>query len=175
MAQTPPCADEWNYVVAPRDTLIGLVARLACLLAQSGLFDGCCFGLIMAASSSHDETAMKKPLQAPQKSPRTVPVKAYDDQLPATVPDAQESNSESVWAMFQQSIIHTEERVAVAVELAAAKAKDEAASAANPPPQSDPTAPEHESDFADTTFENTSFSVLPNDATQPAPLKPEGQ
>ena len=27
-AQTQPRADEWNYVVAPRDTLIGLVARL---------------------------------------------------------------------------------------------------------------------------------------------------
>ena len=77
--------------------------------------------------------------------------------------------------MFQQSIIHTEERVAVSVELAAAKAKDEAASGANPPPQSDPTAPERESGFADTTFENTSFSVLPYDATQSAPLKPESQ
>lgn len=28
MAQSQPRADEWNYVVAPRDTLIGLVARL---------------------------------------------------------------------------------------------------------------------------------------------------
>ena len=28
MAQSQARADEWNYVVAPRDTLIGLVARL---------------------------------------------------------------------------------------------------------------------------------------------------
>ena len=129
--------------------------------------------------SSLDETAMKKPLQAPQKPPRTVPVMAYEDQLPATIPDAQESNSESVWAMFQQSITHTEERVAVAAGLAGAKAKDEdeAASASNPasnpPPDAAPAAPECESEFADTDCDNTNFSALPYDATEPAPLKPE--
>lgn len=135
----------------------------------------------MAASSSHDEIAMKIPLQTPQKPPRTVPVKAYEDQLPATIPDAQESNSESVWAMFQQSIIHTEERVAVAAGLAGAKAKDEAACASNPtsnpasnpPPDAAPAAPECESGFADTDFEITNFSASPYDATDPAPLKPE--
>ncbi len=77
--------------------------------------------------------------------------------------------------MFQQSIINTEERVAVAAELAAAKAKDEAASASNRPPKADPTAPERESGFADTNFESTNFSALPYDATEPSPLKPEDE
>jgi hypothetical protein len=65
---------------------------------------------------------MKKPPQQPAKPRPPAPAsKGYEDNAPASVPDAQESNSESVWAMFQQSIINTEERVAVAAELAAAK------------------------------------------------------
>jgi hypothetical protein len=101
--------------------------------------------------------------------------KAYEDHLPAAVPDAQESNSESVWAMFQQSIINTEERVAIAADLAAAKAKDDAAAKANPAANPQPDMPEHDSGFADTNFDATNFSELPYDATEPTPLKPQGQ
>lgn len=119
---------------------------------------------------------MKKPPQESRwPSSHVATSRGYEDYLPASVPDAQESDSESVWAMFQQSIIHTEERVAVAAELAVAKAKDDAASAANSLPKAAPAVPERESGFADTTFENTNFSVPPYDATEPAPLQSEGQ
>ena len=118
---------------------------------------------------------MKKPPQEllkPGKSPRhqATANRSFDDYVPAAVPDAQESNSESVWAMFQQSIISTEERVAVAAELAAAKAKDDATTL--PPPHDDD--PARDSDFADTNFDATNFSELPYDATVPSPLKPSG-
>ena len=117
---------------------------------------------------------MNKPPQEPLKpgnspSRRAAPSKSYEDHIPAAVPDAHESNSESVWAMFQQSIINTEERVVVAAELAAAKAKDDAASV--PKPLTD--APSNESGFADTNFDATDFSELPYDATEPSPLKPQ--
>jgi hypothetical protein len=129
----------------------------------------------MAGSFPRDEVAMKKPSQEPPKPSRPVPGKSYEDQLPASVPDAHESNSESVWAMFQQSIINTEERVAIAAELAAAKAKDDAAAKANPSANPQPDAPERDSGFADTNFEITNFSELPYDATEPTPLKPGDQ
>ena len=121
---------------------------------------------------------MKKPLQEPPHEPKkpshTIAAsRSYEDSLPAAVPDAHESNSESVWAMFQQSIINTEERVAVAAELADAKAKDDAAAARNLAPIANSDAPERESDFADTNFEATNFSELPYDATTPSPLKPK--
>jgi hypothetical protein len=105
--------------------------------------------------------------------------RGYEDQVPAVVPDAQESNSESVWAMFQQSIINTEERVAVAAELAAAKAKDDAV--AEPGLKVDTLATD--SDFADTNFDATRFDATilselpsepPYDPTAPSPLKPQG-
>jgi hypothetical protein len=118
---------------------------------------------------------MNKPLQAPPKSGhRALVTRSYEDHAPAAVPDAQESNSESVWAMFQQSIINTEERVVVAAELAAAKAKDDAASVANLSPKTASEASEPESDFADTNFDVTNFSELPDGATEPTPLKPQG-
>ena len=107
----------------------------------------------------------KPPPELTQPSRTATGNKSYEDFVPASVPDAQETNSESVWAMFQQSIINTEERVAVAAELAAAKAKDDAA----------PAAPERESGFADTNFEATDYAVLPYDPTEAAPLKPEGE
>ncbi len=128
---------------------------------------------------------MKKPPQEPPKPSRPVPIKAYEDQVPAAVPDAHESNSESVWAMFQQSIINTEERVAVAAELAAAKAKDDAAAKTNAHADPPANAEVSESDFADTNFDATNFSDLRDDTnkngtrdstydpTLPAPLKPE--
>lgn len=120
---------------------------------------------------------MKKSPLDPSKPGSSVPARVYDDHTPAAVPDAHESNSESVWAMFQQSIINTEERVAVAAELATAKAKDDAAAKANQ--QADGFAPDP--DFADTNFDATNFSELRDDAagesiydpTVPAPLKPE--
>ena len=77
--------------------------------------------------------------------------------------------------MFQQSIVTTEERLAVAAELAAAKARDDAASDPDPQPKSGQGAPEPESGFADTDFEATNFTDLPPDATQPTPLKPDGR
>ena len=122
---------------------------------------------------------MKKPPQEPPKpghSPnhRVAANKGYEDLVPAPVPDAQESNSESVWAMFQQSIINTEERVAIAAELAAAKAKDDAASTSNPVPKLQPELVTRDTGFADTNFEATNFFELPYDATTPSPLKPQG-
>ncbi len=121
---------------------------------------------------------MNKPPQEPLKpgnspSRRAAPGKSYEDHIPAAVPDAQESNSESVWAMFQQSIINTEDRVAVAAELAAAKAKDDAASTSNPVPKLQPELATRDTGFADTNFEATDFSELPYDATTPLPLKPQ--
>lgn len=122
---------------------------------------------------------MKKPPQTPPKQGFTPTQpkpsgKSYEDNVPASVPDAQETNSESVWAMFQQSIVSTEERLAVAAELAAAKAMDDAASDPDLHPKSGRGAPELESGFADTDFEATNFTDLPSDATQPTPLKPDG-
>ena len=117
---------------------------------------------------------MKKPPHEPPKPRRQVAAsRGYEDLAPAAVPDAQESDSESVWAMFQQSIINTEERVAIATELAAAKAKDDAAAALDLPPPNATDASERESGFADTNFEATNFSELPYDATAPSPLKPK--
>ena len=116
---------------------------------------------------------MNKPSFEPPKPTRPVAAnRGYEDLGPAAVPDAQESDSESVWAMFQQSIINTEERVAIAAELAVAKAKDDAAAARDLPPTANPDAPGRESGFADTNFEATNFSELPYDATTPSPLKP---
>ena len=117
---------------------------------------------------------MKIPPLEPPKPTRPVVVnRGYDDLGPAAVPDAQETDSESVWAMFQQSIINTEERLAVAAELAAAKAKDDAAASPDLPSTANSDAPERESGFADTNFEATNFSELPYDATRPSPLKPK--
>ncbi len=113
---------------------------------------------------------MKKAPQEPSKQTHSRPTKAYEDHVPAAVPEAQESDSESVWAMFQQSIVSTEERAALAAELAAAKAKDDAA--ARPPPPNDASA--RDSGFADTNFAATNFSELPDDATVPSALKPQG-
>ncbi len=113
---------------------------------------------------------MKKVPQELSKQTKSGAAKAYEDHVPAAVPEAQESDSESVWAMFQQSIISTEERVAVAAELAAAKAKDDATTLPTPPADD----PARDSDFADTNFDATNFSELPYDATVPSPLKPSG-
>ena len=127
---------------------------------------------------------MKKPPQQPPKLSNPVPAnRAYEDHLPAAVPDAHESNSESVWAMFQESIIDTEERVAVAAELAAAKAKDDAASVRDLPAKDNSDASERETGFAATNFAATNFSDLPSelssdlayDATTPSPLKPDAK
>ncbi len=92
----------------------------------------------------------------------------YDLHGPIPVPEASESDSESAWAMFQQSVIATEERVAVAAELAAAKAKDDTEASSGS--ASEPSA--GDSGFADTNFEPTNFSDLPFDATALTPLKP---
>ena len=113
---------------------------------------------------------MKKAPQEPSKQTQSRPTKAYEDHVPAAVPEAQESDSESVWAMFQQSMISTEERVEVAAELAAAKAKDDATTAPNP--HTDASA--RDSGFADTNFAATNFSELPDDVTVPSALKPQG-
>lgn len=116
-----------------------------------------------------------EPLKPGYSPGNAAPAKSYDDHLPAAVPDAQESNSESVWAMFQQSIINTEERVAIAADVAAAKAKDDAAAMADSSANPQPNVPERDSGFADTNFEATDFSEIPYDATEPTPLKPDGQ
>lgn len=121
----------------------------------------------------------KSPQELPKQSRPVAMNRGHEDHLPAVVPDAQESDSESVWAMFQQSIISTEERVAVAAELAAAKAKDDAVSVRDLSPNENLDAPERESGFADTHFAATNFSELPSDAaydaTTPSPLKPDAK
>lgn len=123
---------------------------------------------------------MKKPPQELPKQSRPVAMnRGHEDHLPAAVPDVQESNSDSIWAMFQQSIISAEERVAVAAELAAAKAKDDAASVGDPSPDENTDVPQREIGFADTDFAATNFSELPSDAaydaTTPSPLQPDAK
>ena len=95
---------------------------------------------------------------------------AYQDHVPASVPQALVSDSESVWALFEQSILDTEERVALAAELSAAKARDDAMAQPN---RTTDTAM-GDNGFPDTNFDATDFAELPYDATVPSALKPEG-
>lgn len=103
---------------------------------------------------------------------------AYEHESPAALPDAQESNSESVWALFHETasppatVSDTESefarRAALVEEEEAAVAEAEAEAQSNsgqPSLDADPA-------FADTNFAPTEYSDSVYLPTVPAPLLP---
>ncbi len=99
----------------------------------------------------------------------------YDRHAPIPVAEAHESDTESVWALFQESSLPPEELALIE----AARAKDQALhreslSCEEVPTLASPLADgaEHDTGFAETSFGETGFSDAHFDLTTPAPLKP---
>lgn len=102
------------------------------------------------------------------------PGSAYAHEGPAALPDAHESNSESVWALFHETpsppaaVSDTEIEFARRAALVdQAEAEAEAQFEADPSPDSDDPA---EPDFADTNILPNAFSESVYDPTVPGPL-----
>ena len=75
----------------------------------------------------------------------------YDRHGPIPVPEAHESDTESAWAMFEESVMLQD----------------------NPPPKKSPAQPAFEETKTDATgFEPTDFGGAGFDTTRAAPLKP---
>lgn len=104
---------------------------------------------------------------------------AYEHDGPAALPDAHESNSESVWALFHETpappakVSDTESefaRRAALVDQAEAEAEAEAEAQAQS--TTDPVTHSVDTGFADTDFVPTGFTESVYDPTVPAPLTP---
>ncbi len=100
---------------------------------------------------------------------------AYEHEGPAALPDAHESNSESVWALFHETpappakVSDTESefaRRAALVDQAEAEAEAQAQSSTGA------ATPAVDTGFADTDFLPTGFTESVYDPTVPAPLTP---
>lgn len=99
----------------------------------------------------------------------------YDRHGPIPVAEAHESDTESVWALFQESSLPPEELALIE----AARAKDHALHAKLATPEDAatlagplPDGAERDTGFAETSFGQTGFSEAHFDLTVPAPLKP---